>query len=704
MRILTENETAVLVGDLSKIKLPSGVELYLSYGIPQIFQRVSSTSNFYDDKDWLFVPLEILESIKQNNNNIPKMPIVSVTDDTPLICDKHYLFPIFSGNEIDIIFMSNSKDLNINAKTLNSVMKTFVQYKELIVERCNCSDKFIKALISHNDSQLNFAKSILNLIVKEIPRSCAGYYSSDESGLKRRFIVGDIHKFEHIPPVVSSELTSVWKNSLYKNNYYIVPSNFQNDLQFLSTPPDINFIYQGLQSKISENYISVQLPSSAIFSSIYILEYMVEHIHKLSESEFMKPSSVIEMYDLLTFKTTSSTSEVQIAEKLFSTLNNHIRITSLVYMSENDIIEVGYTNNNEYQVIENRSMKLSQESQALLQEFEQIVVTNTENKIFSENSQQQINSEILSQKLYKLHVSKNHFLYLILGSPKQVGTLELYSPLIDEFVNAFKILISSVFLRNNLKKAYFKEKILHARLKLINVLSNGYFNQIFSKLTVLIAKTELVNKHISSSENKKELSNLEKPILSISHNTDLIENYITSLRSLMPNREEYYERKLNPSEIMKKIPTLLQGYLHQTYIKNNISIRLDNVTHSKSDFFIAGYVIDDVLIPIILTIIDDAILDGTISLYAGNELETVYVKVAFHKDLIATHDISSMIHNVFKEHDIEITTEGQFTFSNCVISNNINSNGMVTLHINVKQENNNVRQSIGKQQEVSERV
>ena len=705
MRILTENETAILIGDLSKIILPDNVDLYLSYGIPQLFQRVSDQTSQLDDKDWLFVPLEIIESLKQNNNNIPKTPIVSLNNDTPLSCDKKFIFPVLSGQEIEILLVSDSQKVeNINTSLLKSIIRTFAAYKESIIEKGNCTDRFIKAVIKHNDTHLSFAKSILNLIVKEIDRSCAGYYSSEEKSIKRRFIVGDIHKFEQLPPVIPFELKSVLENSLFKNNNFLVPLNFSNELQFLSTPPDINYIHKGLKSKYCENIISVQLPGSASLSTIHLLKFIVRQASNLSEAEFMKTNTTLELYKQLTFKQHSSLSELQITEKLFALLNSHLRVSSLIYLSEIESFEIGYTSTNEYKVYENCSIKLSSECLSILQNFDHVIVQNTENKTFSSDSILQINTEIRSHKIYKFSITKGHWSYLILGSPKESAIFEVYSMFLDEIIDAFKILIASVKMRTNLKDAYFKEKILHARLKLINILSNGYFNQIFSKLTVLIAKTEYLKKHISLLEDTKESSLMAKPIASIAHNTDLIENYITALRTLMPNREEYYERKLNSSEIMKKIPTLLQGYLHHTYIKNNISIRLDNVTHSKSEFFIAGYVIDDVVIPVILSIIDDAILDGTISLYAGNELETVYVKIAFHKDLIASCDIGAMILQIFHEHDIETTDLDMFTFSNCTISNNINSNGMVTIHIKIKQENYILQSNFENQKEEPERV
>ncbi len=687
MRILSENETALLIGDMSKINLPDGVELYLSLGISQMFKRISNSNTTEIERDWLYIPLETLDILMQKINNVPSSSVDYFDRIDPIACDDQYLFPIYANQEIDLILVSGtSKIETIDRATLKCLVNTYVVYQEKNKKYGDSHDLFLENFAENNDSILHFIKSILNLLVKEIPRSCAGYYSDEENGLYRRMIVGDLGKFDLIPPSHTNEVKSKWNKVITRNAFFMPATSVENEVQFLVDPPDFIFVHNGLKSSCSENFISVLLPGNSDFLAIHFLKTIAAMTGKLSETQFLKSVSILDyvnenLHDIDTEKSTFN-----LLEKLFTLLNKQLRVTRLLFVEDDTAAEISFSKDGAYKTNESISLKLKDELINKLDDSNKYIIKD----ISEENSYEVITgqgqADVQSEIFCSIVLPDGSNGYLIIGSPKNKEVLTFFLQFILDAINAFVKCFSCKILLTELDETRFNQKILNSRFQLVGKLSTGYFHQIFSKMTVLLGKTEHLKKNIKLNKNFGDFTEVLKYISAIEENTDQIGEIVSSLHTLIPNLDGYYHRKIESAEMMKKIPRYLNGYLHYTSITRNISIRIDNLTRVKSGFLISGSDIDDVVIPIIISIVEESVKNGSITVEANKEFGNEFINISFHQSLVDEKDITSIILTPFKQYDIQINDSEGFKFGSYIISNSIKGDSMVIVKFRFMQE------------------
>ncbi len=400
MRLLSENETALLIGDMSRIQLPDDVELYLSFGVLEVFKRFSKSPHTKIERDWLYIPLEILDTIKQNLNNVPQNSHDCLKYIEPIKCESHYLFPIYSGQKLDIILVSQKQKLEcIDSPTIKCLIKTFEVFKADNQNDNLSHNIFIKTLAENNDSIQAITKSVLNLLVKEIPRSSAGYYSDEKDELYRQFIVGELTKFDLIPQTVNDEMKSIWAEHI-KREVNLFPADcLSKEIQFMVNPPDLNFIHRGLQSNCSNNYISVILPGNSDILVLRFLKIIAKLMSDLSESQFLKSTSVLNYYQNNMTLPAVNKNKFSLLEKLFTLLNQQLRVTRLLLFTEKQSSEIGFTIDSSYVANEKSTVQLTTEfKERLLQEEDCLIQDSSDEKCYANllsNSNANVNSELL---------------------------------------------------------------------------------------------------------------------------------------------------------------------------------------------------------------------------------------------------------------------------------------------------------------------
>ncbi len=258
-----------------------------------------------------------------------------------------------------------------------------------------------------------------------------------------------------------------------------------------------------------------------------------------------------------------------------------------------------------------------------------------------------------------------------------------YTRFIQDSLDAYMECSINLCLRESLSKAKNNARAISSRLYLMGKLCNGYFNQIFSKMTVLLCKTEYV-KSIIRQKGDDELDNLSKYFLSIEDNADQVGSFVTAIRSLIPLEEDNMNL-IHANMIMKKLSNDLDGFLHQNHINKNISIRLDNITQMNSGFKIAYVDIEDAVIPVLISIINDANKDGTITMAAKKEFDSEFIQITFNKSLIHSDNINDLIIKPFSIYSVKADDVGMFRFSKFIISSDVSKDAIVSVKFRLKQ-------------------
>lgn len=685
MKILSDNETALLIGDLSKITLPEGIELYVSMGIPQIFQRISYSTDADIRRDWLYLPLGILGTIKQKIINIPGDTVDSINEIEPLSCENFFLFPIFTDQQVDIILVSKKKNLgSFKKEIIQCLLTTCRVYKEKNQKYGESHDKFIQTVTENPDSIIGLTKSILNLLVKNIPRSCAGYYSDEQSKLSRRMIVGDLSKFDYIPPYIIDEEKDTWEKAVKQDLTFIPAINLLNEAQFLVNPPLFLSVHRGLKSNCPENIISVLIPGNTDLSAVYFLKAIIEMTGKLSESQFLNSVSIMDYYKKYMLHTNIYLTPFILLEKMFTLLNKQLRITRVLLFEEENTIEISFSKDGVYNAFEKSSLKLLPQIKEEFAETNMLRKTNVENCY--ENYSLNSHAEVQTEFIYKINMPNNSIHYLAVGTSRRIEVLEMFKQFIDDAVEAFVKCCSCLYMQSALDDSKRKEKTYESRLYLTYKLSIGYFHQLFSKMTVLLGNIENTKKLLAAQEQKDDTDKLLKYLVAIENNADLVDGYIDVLHDLTHTDNNYYTNEIEASEMLKKLPRILEGYLHYINITKNVSLRIDVLTHTKPWFFVFGIDVDDIIIPVILSIADAAVQDGTIALEAHKELGGAYIKISLHNSLINNVNIIKTIAKAFDGFELQNVDDDSFTIGDTVISTIISEDSTLSVKIQCKQK------------------
>lgn len=651
MRLLSEYETAILKGDLSKIKLPDTAAIYLSTGIPQVFQRVDSNEEDFVEDPWLYVPASRLNSIRQqmivNSNN----KISRYFDNEPVETEDLMLYPLLINGEIKIIIVDSSKKkIKIKPDTVESIVETLEIYQKNQHISENHLDHFILTLFNNHESVDKFIKNLLDLLVRRIPNSCAGYYFDDQGIIKLRMTVGDLRRFDLLPSFLSDNIKQEWIEALQTKTHFIPAESLEDEIGLLDSPPDFIYVHEGLQSEYVKNLLCFILYGDISESAIQLLDKITSLVAKLHEKQFIDAHSINKYYERNLLKIKNTNIMHHLLKELIILLDKQMIISRIVFKEEyKEAVVVKKEYNGEFAVYEHSMVTIDDTIQNHVKAQHKYFIEDITRAEYEEQTVKDCyESNVSSEYFFRISLPENKEAIISIGSPITGRYLDSVGEFLSAAVMAFVNCLRFQKSQKALESVSINEDILNSRIDLFGKLIGGYFFHIFSKLTVIIGAAErfvhTVHQAVSLGDKTKMISYAEK----LKDYADEVTDDIKMIRLIIPNTSDDYSRTISCEAFIKKLPKYINGYLKHIKDTKNIDINLENNSISKLDFKITGEEIVDIVLPLLVELMNSFEDHGKIKVMTQSELDMDRIDFSFDEAVIRSQNITDIIENSFQ--------------------------------------------------------
>ena len=684
MRLLSEYETAVLRGDLSKIKLPSSSDLYVSVGIPQVFQRVGNGDSELVENSWLYLPNDVLNSIRQNMIVLSNNHIEQYFNNEAIPCDGFSVYPILIKGNINIVVVDKSgKKIKLKDNIVNCIAETFLVYQQNQYLHEDYLDHFIYTLFNNNDSIESFVRSLLKLLVEEIPKSCAGYYFDDNGILKLRMTVGDLRRFDLMPSMLSAQKKEQWHETVCSKLHFIPAETLPDEITLLDTPPEFFFIHNGLQSEYLKNLICVILYGDISTKKIKLLEKITTLTSKINEKQFINSKQINSYYSNNLQKIESNQIENHLLKELFSLIDKQLIISRMLFKKDYQQATVITKKDSFDYPLENNTLFAIDDTVIKEMTSEEIYYTPdiTIADYADQNKKDSAYHHVRSEIYFKYQLPNGEETFIAIGSPIKGGYLESVKEYLGEAVQAFLKSYTYQTSLTALSSMSINENILRSRIDLFGKLIGGYFHQIFSKITVINAETERIEHAAKDVDNSKIYTRVEQNTQNLKQYVDEVTDKVKILQLILPNKSDDYERDISCAVFLKKLPKYINGYIKSINDSNNIALRIENVSSSKLDYKITGEEIVDIILPLIVAVMENAKQSGLISLLSQSEFDEDRIVLSFKDTLISESILPEIIEQTLNDSGLIKQEQNTYKIKNIFVKYVTDFHKQTHLHI-----------------------
>lgn len=434
MRLLSKNEMGILQGDLRKISLPAASTLYISLGLACVFRRINIDSLDHFENSWLYFPMELMNSIRQNLIVAGKSPLQNYISKQPIAIDDYNLFPILiQGSIIGIITVKTKKRLGLNKKSSSELIDSLITFKEN--QKINQEDiinKFISNLFQVDNTFEKFNKHLLFLFTEQYDNSYCGLYYKYEDKYTLRISVGDLNKFDQLPGKLSIDTARRWIDCIKQKDYFTPAELLPSYPVFLTAPPDFIFVHESIKSERSDYIVALTIGGDIEIGSIEKILKLAKYSSKLNENQFLKSTEILSLYNsLITFEDKQKSFN-EIFLEVFKFLKSKMSISRIVIANPDGNSKVILDKQDtEPEVVLTKEGYIDNTVYNHLSNEEYLFVPYVLKQKINENQAILFESDNVKSEIYfTIRLENNKCLLLAIGSPKEGDYLIFFNKLL----------------------------------------------------------------------------------------------------------------------------------------------------------------------------------------------------------------------------------------------------------------------------------
>ncbi len=620
MKLLAETEKPVFQKTLAGLSLPSGVDLYMSGGIPTVFKLVSSGRSS-GPSEWLHIPLEQLRSLSQrlavkNENTNPDL-----ISEEPLEIDDGYIFPVLSTGKIRACLRYGGKSCPaLSAATQAGLFSVITEmHQSETAQRNRTIREFLGCLFDRDQSVDMFHRSMLNLITSRWPRSLGTIYYFDEGVYRLRLAVGNIHLSDRLGPRLTPEQMRDWEEAIIHERLFIPADMVPEYPTLMDTAPNYLMIHPGIGSDrtdiVTATLISGDIPIEEMTTIVEIAR-MASYLH---ESQFSTVSETVSLYGYLGERPASQDSLRKLLDQVFEVVNRQIKLSRLVVGDIDGTASVLTATGSGCSFLSESDPPVPKVVLSELSDDEPLFVDDIHNdNRFSNYISRYLGDNVASEAVFSTGRVDGSDGYISFGLPLSGDHLRCYEPFftgIARFINLTRQLLSHPDHTAETVGVDHSSDRNRNRLDVIARLAGGYFHDIMECLSVVMGQNEL----IENAPQNPEIVELGSD--RIRKAADKIAAYVDKLRSLCVLTAGQLDSKLSIRRFLKDLPAVVQGYARQIRDNKNVILEIDVDNIGETDFEVSWQELYDLVLPLVLGVMDEAICSGkmTVRMETGRD-------------------------------------------------------------------------------------
>lgn len=687
MKLLTETETDVLQGTLSGLNLPSGVNVYLSHGLPTVFQKEAPSAHRESDGAWLHLPYELLATIRRSlvvEGTNPKLNHIATR---PVEADELYLYPVLVAGEVRaVIATDQDRPLALNRSTSDSMMESLSnRFGQTGVDDSFVTKEFLGCLFERDRSLDEFQRAMLNLMTSQWPRSLGALYFESEGVFKLRLAVGDIHLSDRLEGTLTSQRVQEWTDAIRHERYFI-PADIMPDFPaVIDQPPNYFFVHPGIRSERTEYIVALLMSGDIGVKQIRAVKQIARMTGYLHEAQFSTTSETVSLYGRLQELPTTNSRFRELLGQVFGVVGRQIDISRLVVGDIGGSATVLTSRGEKDPTFRSEPLPpIPTEILNSLSSEEPVLVNEVRTDSRFEGLAKGYRADrVASEMVFSTGLADGSQGYVAFGSTLTGAHLDRHRPF-------FVAIAKFVRLTRHLMATRQHDALITARsdgdldtmardrLDTIAKLAGGYFHDIMEYLSVVVGQNELIETEAA------DMIAVENGTAKVRKAADRIADYLDKLRSLCLLTTDQLSRHLSVRRFLEDLPSIVQGYARQIRDNKNVVLTIDTQQIGDTDFEITWQELYDWVLPLVLGIMDEAICSGKLTVRTDSVDNNPGMVFEFPSSIIGHTSLKDMVGRIYARYSQETSGEHEGSVKFLGMSLSFSSGSANSCHVRIQ--------------------
>ncbi|MDH4035494.1 MAG: hypothetical protein OEV80_17000, partial [candidate division Zixibacteria bacterium] len=617
MKLLTETEQGHFQGTLTGLSLPPKAALYISHGLPTVFQLAEPSARSQSLGLWLHIPYEQLASVRHRLAVETSDPQPNHVADCCLEADDLNLYPVLVAGEIRAVIATDREttfapDRGGGGDIVESLSG---RYGRSGLDDSLVTREFLRCLFDRDRSFDEFQRAMLNLVTSQWPRSLGALYFESEGVFKLRLAVGDIHLSDRLEGTLSPQRARSWTGAVREQRYFTSADMMPDYPVVLDHAPNYVFVHPGIQSERTEYLVALLMSGDIGAEQVRAVMQIARMTGYLHEAQFSTTAETVSLYGCLQELPTSNNRFRELLGKVFEVVGRQIDLSRLVVGDVGGSATVLVNQGEERPIFRSEpSPPIPTEVLHSLSPEEPVMVPEVATDPRHEGVTNGYSADrVASEIIFGTGLAGSIQGYVAFGSSLTGEHLDRYRDFfiaISRFVRLTRQLMASRpndTLIGAPKKTIESDTMARDRLDTIAKLAGGYFHDIMEYLSVVVGQNELIESEAA------DTMAVEKGAIRVRKAADRIADYLDKLRSLCMLTTDQLGRRLSVRCFLEDLPTIVQGYARQIRDNKNVVLTIDTEHPGDTDFEITWQELYDWVLPLVLGIMDEAICSGPLT-------------------------------------------------------------------------------------------
>ncbi len=670
-----------LSGKLAELGLPGYARFYSCIGLPNIFawKNVEKTESFQET--WLFVPDRTLEGILRCKR---KFDITSekhhpVTSSLQL--DNQTLFPVHCYGKIAaFVVIPEGKQFSASPAELERLEKidNSLGHGDKF-DAVQIAFEFVSRLFDCKQSYSEFAQRLLNFLTDQVDKSYAGLYWKGADGYHRRWAYGDLQLSDKIPLDISAETIELWHEANSLGKSFIAAELVQDEPVFVQSPPSFLFVHQTPNFGDREQWLVMAVPGDISAAAMARITIIASLLSSMDDERTTGYSDLIEMFGGLLDKNHKALSLDEALKLCFKLIDGKLRLTSMCLLdTANSVIKCMRVGDDQLKIEKSNVSQIPNRATRVIESLEPAFNDGPAQPM--QDARDGARDAAVSHVLFPVPIKESG---AVLLSAEFAGGLERAK----RFQHLFELTSKYLGVCISLTRAAtgelkvvgtpaneIAETMALARLRTLSKLNGGYFHELIEYLSVILGQAEIMDYELQKTNRPLTVEHLHQSTDRIVRAAEFLARRLEELKEVSTIRAIDSGRSISSEQFLNMLPTMTFGYFLTVKDNKNVEIAVQTKPDKNVSFPIPVLHIYDFILPLILTIMDEAVCSGKMYIGVAEHFGRPVLRISYPKKLSGKLSLEKLLDKVFKYYQSQKGEEGQilvaaddaqFVFSDC---------------------------------------
>jgi GAF domain-containing protein len=661
----TPTGTALQFTPLAEAGLSPQARMYVATGSPLLYRRATRSEQLHFDASWLYIPA----SVQCESNRARTDATSEVLLGPSIDLEDWRAHPIFAGAEIvgQLILPAKEMPGFDQSQLVGLAGSLGPELEKDLRSRPSISELFVQSLFQRDNSPQQFTKRLLSLLSLEWPGSCAGAYVEYQGMYHLLLATGEVSRYYRLNRQLSLEKGAQFARACATGEPFVPAELLPDQATFLTSPPDLYYVFCGWKSERSTQYIVIAGPGDLSRRTARRLNEVRTLASAMHESQFHTATDLFDSYQSL--------SQLNAAGENFDTLLQNAtgqlgkqmqlsRVTCATFDSGDKPVTsarvflsrpTGETSTEVRDHLDIPDYALQK-----VRSGESVLVPDlTSAGLKDAQARQRYLDNVASEYCMPVKTSQG-----------VVGIVGCGSPVAGDYltrtVTALSALRGLVSVWTAMNEAVAKSQKSTAPVETAAP-------DLMMRLTTLRRLTEVslhgLSETVSAAIGQAELLNdaraLDDPIVEAQRQTaaaetlcaiaDKLDQHLTGLRRIAALTTAP-DTLVNAGEELTAIPAVLGQLLQQLKDSKNIDLRFN--TETDKDLLITAEEMYDCFVPIVIAIVEQSICSGQINLQVQGGEHTVRLSMRFQHRLLGGLELPRLLTELFPRCELQLQESG----------------------------------------------